>query len=59
MHEQAGWLTDSWETTSDALARDFSARLADSSALAVRVAYSVVRNRQDAEDVAQEAFVRA
>jgi len=38
---------------------EFEARLADSSALAVRVAYSVVRNQQDAEDVAQEAFARA
>ena len=39
--------------------REFEARLADSSALAFRVAYSVVRQRQDAEDVAQEAFARA
>lgn len=38
---------------------EFEARLADCSALAVRVAYSVVRHRQDAEDVAQEAFARA
>jgi RNA polymerase sigma-70 factor, ECF subfamily len=41
------------------LARQFEARLADSSSLAVRVAYSVLRQRQDAEDVAQDAFVRA
>lgn len=40
-------------------AREFEARLADSSKLAVRVAYSVVRNAHDAEDVAQEAFARA
>ena len=39
--------------------REFEARLADSSALAFRVAYSVVRHKQDAEDVAQEAFTRA
>src|SRR4030095_13923691 len=39
--------------------REFEARLADSSALAVRGAYGVVRNRQHAEDVAQEAFARA
>ncbi len=39
--------------------REFEARLADSSALAFRVAYSVVRHQQDAEDVAQEAFARA
>lgn len=43
----------------DALAAEFEARLAESSALAVRVAYGVVRSRADAEDVAQEAFVRA
>jgi RNA polymerase sigma-70 factor (ECF subfamily) len=41
------------------LSEDFEARLADSSTLAFRIAYSVLRNRQDAEDVAQEAFVRA
>ncbi len=43
----------------EALAREFEARLADSSALAVRVAWSVLRHQQDAEDVAQEAFARA
>jgi RNA polymerase sigma-70 factor (ECF subfamily) len=41
------------------LSAEFEARLAESSTLAVRVAYSVLRNRTDAEDVAQEAFVRA
>src|SRR4026207_625466 len=45
--------------TPQALAREFEARLADSSNLAFRVAYSVLRHRQDSEDVAQEAFVRA
>ena len=40
-------------------ALEFEARLADSSALALRVAYSVLRQKQDAEDVAQEAFARA
>jgi RNA polymerase sigma-70 factor (ECF subfamily) len=39
--------------------REFETRLKDSASLAVRVAYGVVRNRQDAEDVAQEAFARA
>src|SRR6187397_3022617 len=42
-----------------ALALEFEARLADSSSLAFRVAFSVLRHRQDAEDVAQEAFARA
>ena len=41
------------------LAQEFEARLADSSTLAFRIAYSVLRHKQDAEDVAQEAFVRA
>ena len=43
----------------DPVAREFEARLADSSTLAFRVAYSVLRQREDAEDVAQEAFLRA
>jgi RNA polymerase sigma-70 factor, ECF subfamily len=42
-----------------ALEREFEARLRDSSSLAFRVALSVLRQREDAEDVAQEAFVRA
>lgn len=46
-------------TSDDADAREFDARLAESAALAVRVAYGVVRNQSDAEDIAQEAFVRA
>src|SRR5215212_9620987 len=43
----------------DDLAQEFEARLRDSGTLAFRVAYGVLRHRQDAEDVAQEAFVRA
>jgi RNA polymerase sigma-70 factor (ECF subfamily) len=43
----------------EALERDFEARLADSSTLAFRVAYSVLRHREDAEDVAQEALAKA
>jgi len=39
--------------------REFEIRLAESSTLAVRVAYAVLHHRQDAEDVAQEAFARA
>ena len=42
-----------------ALEQEFEARLVESSRLAVRVAYSVLRHREDAEDVAQEAFARA
>ena len=46
-------------TNEEDLAREFEARLADSSVLAYRVAFSVLRHSHDAEDVAQEAFVRA
>ena len=46
-------------TVEDDLAREFEARLADSSTLAFRVAYSIVRQKQDAEDIAQDAFARA
>jgi RNA polymerase sigma-70 factor, ECF subfamily len=41
------------------LEREFEARLVESSTLAFRLAYSVLRHRQDAEDVAQEAFAKA
>jgi RNA polymerase sigma-70 factor (ECF subfamily) len=39
--------------------QEFEERLNDSSTLAFRVAFSVLRHHQDAEDVAQEAFARA
>ena len=41
------------------LEREFEARIAESSTLAFRVAYSVLRNREDAEETAQEAFAKA
>ena len=43
----------------DTLAREFETRLVESSTLAFRVAFSVLRQREDAEDVAQEAFAKA
>ena len=43
----------------DDLAREFEERLPELSTLAFRVAYGVLRHRQDAEDVAQEALVRS
>ena len=46
-------------TVDSGLATEFEQRLLESSTLAVRVAYSVLRNREDAEDVAQEAFAKA
>src|SRR5262249_4393641 len=41
------------------LDREFDERLRDSSGLAFSIAYGVLRNRQDAEEVAQDAFARA
>jgi RNA polymerase sigma-70 factor (ECF subfamily) len=38
---------------------EFETRLRESSTLAFRVAYGVVRNREDAEDISQEAFAKA
>lgn len=46
------------ETQPD-MAAELEQRLADSSQLAFRVAMGVLHNREDAEDVAQEAFLRA
>ena len=42
----------------ETLEGEFEARVADSSTLAFRVAYSVLRHCEDAEDVAQEAFAK-
>lgn len=42
----------------DELEHEFDARLGESTTLAFRVAFSVLRHREDAEDVAQEALVR-
>src|SRR6267378_5487482 len=59
MHECAGRLAGSFVTVDRTLEQEFEARLVESSTLAFRVAYGVLRQRQDAEDVAQEAFVKA
>ena len=61
MHGPGEILADGAVTQEDALAleEEFEQRLGDSSRLAFRVAYGVLRQRQDAEDVAQEALVRA
>ena len=42
-----------------AFEREFEERLRESAPLAFRVAYGVLRQRQDAEDVAQDALVKA
>jgi RNA polymerase sigma-70 factor (ECF subfamily) len=41
------------------LKREFETRLAESSTLVFRVAYSVLRNSANAEEVAQDAFAKA
>lgn len=59
MHEQTAPLAASLLTVDQELEREFETRLAESSTLAFRVAYGVLRHREDAEDVAQEAFLKA
>jgi len=60
MHDAASLEKFGRLVTLDAsLDEEFEKRLRECSTLAVRVSYSVLRQRQDAEDVAQEAFARA
>jgi RNA polymerase sigma-70 factor (ECF subfamily) len=59
MQEYADLLQDSLAGVADDLEQEFERLLVESSTLAFRVAYSVLRQREDAEDVAQEAFVKA
>jgi RNA polymerase sigma-70 factor (ECF subfamily) len=60
MHERIDRLPAGFVTVdSGELDREFEARLVESSTLAFRVAFSVLRQREDAEDVAQEAYARA
>src|SRR5438874_3707696 len=53
------WALDGLVTAENVLEREFGDRLRESSSLAFRVAYGVLRHREDAEDVAQEAFAKA
>ena len=53
------WALAAPVTADDVLEPEFGERVRESSSLAFRVAYGVLRQREDAEDVAQEAFVRA
>jgi RNA polymerase sigma-70 factor (ECF subfamily) len=59
MHDQTVRLAGSLVAVDQELEREFETRLVESSTLAFRVAYGVLRHRQDAEDVAQDAFVKA
>src|SRR3954465_13822663 len=59
MNDWAGGLSGTFVTLDEDLEREFEDRLRESMTLAFRVAYGVLRQRQDAEDVAQEAFAKA
>src|SRR4051812_19007011 len=59
VHEHADRLARSVLSVEADLEREFEARLSESLPLAYRVAFSVLRHREDAEDVAQEAFAKA
>jgi RNA polymerase sigma-70 factor, ECF subfamily len=59
MQEYADRLQASLTGVADDLEQEFERLLVGSSTLAFRVAYSVLRQREDAEDVAQEALVKA
>jgi RNA polymerase sigma-70 factor (ECF subfamily) len=51
--------SETTDAAREALTRDFESQLGDGASLAFRLAMSVLRNRADAEDVAQEALLRA
>jgi RNA polymerase sigma factor (sigma-70 family) len=59
MHEYTDRLAGDPVAVNTELEQEFEARLVESATLAFRVAFSVLRHRQDAEEVAQEAFVKA
>jgi RNA polymerase sigma-70 factor (ECF subfamily) len=59
MHESAGRHPGMLVTFDAPLEREFEDRLRESADLAVRVAYGILKNRQDAEETAQEAFAKA
>lgn len=59
MSDCADALSGPLKSVVDDLEREFERRLVESSTVAFRVAYAVLRQREDAEDVAQEAFIRA
>jgi RNA polymerase sigma-70 factor (ECF subfamily) len=59
MNDWAGGYPGTFVSLDQGLEREFEDRLRESTTLAFRVAYGVLRHRQDAEDVAQEAFAKA
>ena|SRR5580765_7819770 len=59
MHELVDRLAGGAISVDRDLEQEFEVRLRESSTLAFRVAYGVVRHREDAEDIAQDAFAKA
>ena len=59
MNEFVDSLAGAVVRTDTALEREFDARLPEWSRLTFRVAFSVLRHREDAEDIAQEALTKA
>jgi RNA polymerase sigma-70 factor, ECF subfamily len=59
MPEDATRLPGALVTVDEDLEREFDLRLRESSTLAFRVAFAVLRHREDAEDIAQEALTTA
>lgn len=59
MDDIAGTLVDTLVSADAALEREFATGLAEWSSLAFRVAYSVLRHREDAEDIAQDVLAKA
>jgi len=59
MDEFADRLAGTFVSAVGTIERDFEAGLPEWSRLAFRVAYSVLRQREDAEDIAQEALTKA
>lgn len=59
MNERTDALRGPWLTMDPSVARDFERDVAESLRLAYRVAFSVLRHPQDAEDVAQDVVMKA
>jgi len=59
MNEFAAKLAGTLVRAESALEREFEADIAEWSRLTFRVAFSVLRNREDAQDVAQDALTKA
>ena len=59
MSEYSEWLPGSDVVMAADLDREFEVQLEEFSRLAFRVAYGVVRHREDAEDIAQDALTKA